>query len=300
MNIAIYSGCYFHYEMFGYIINYCKSRNFKLTIYLLKNSDQGYSLFYNTLFNNYFIEYKEVSEFNIEKQKYDIIFLTTDDDYNFDKSDNNINNKTICIDHYYQIRSPMFVKRVATRPFEQEHYRNWALPVYPIFNSSMKHASINIDKTIIILLTNSDNYNINIINRLRSNKKIVLHAISREMTINKFSGIDNSIDIFIHKNIEATLLFNILETASYVLSDISEAKNYTSHIMSGSIPISFSTLSSLIISKETNSYYQFKNAVEFDKESYDPILLHDIDIQLLEKERDEMIKKNHELFDTLI
>jgi hypothetical protein len=43
--------------------------------------------------------------------------------------------------------------------------------------------------------------------------------------------------------------------------------------MSGSIPLSFSILVPLIISKQTNSHYQFKNVVEFDKYSNEPISL---------------------------
>ncbi len=66
------------------------------------------------------------------------------------------------------------------------------------------------------------------------------------------------------------------------------------------IPISFSTLTPLIISKETNSYYQFKNVVEFVKESDEPIILHSIDIESLERERNELIDKNHALFDSMI
>lgn len=301
MNVAIFNGFHFHFEMFGYIIHYCRSRNFKLTIYLIKGRDEGYVEFYNTLFHNYVIEYKMLTEFSIEKHKYDIIFLTTDDDYNFDRSDNSINNKTICIDHYYIIRSPIFLKRVATRPFNQDYYRNWALPTYPVLNSTIKQSSIQNDKTVIVLLGHSPlNYNVNVINRLRSNKKIVIQAISRDINMDRFNGLDSSIDIVIHNNIDALTLFNILKSASYVITDLSECKNYTSEIMSGSVPISFSTLTPLIISKESNSYYKFKNALLFDKNSNEPILLNDIDIKLLEEERDEMINRNHELFDSFI
>jgi len=70
--------------------------------------------------------------------------------------------------------------------------------------------------------------------------------------------------------------------------------------MSGCIPLSFSMLVPLILSKETNSYYQFKNAIEYVKDSTDVIELKDIDYDELKKERSEHIEKNNALFDSLM
>jgi hypothetical protein len=63
--------------------------------------------------------------------------------------------------------------------------------------------------------------------------------------------------------------------------------------MSGSIPLSFSILVPLIISKQTNSHYQFKNVIEFDKyNTEEPIILNNTNEKFfinLENERTKLI-----------
>ena len=296
--IAIYNGFSFHYEMFGYIIHYCKTNNYNLTIY--SDDNLGYKDYYKTLYS--INEYRPVSLFHSERQNYDFIFLMTDDDWSY-KTDTK---KTICIDHYYKIRNHVFENRIATRPFSNEYYRKWALPIYPIKNSVDKNdasetnmSEININEINIVLLSDDSTYNMNVLKRLKSNNKIILHAISRTMTIERFKDM-NDIEIQIYRNIDTTQLIHILSNASYVITDISESKRYATDIISGSIPLAFSTLTPLIISKETNSYYKFKNVIEFDKNSMDPIVLNTINIDELKKERDELIQNNHNLFDSMI
>ena len=286
MKIAIYNGFSFHYEMFGYIIHYCKTKNYDLTIY--SDDNLGYKEYYKFIYSN---EYRSVSLFDSEKKMYDYIFLTTDDDWSYKINDIEINRKTICIDHYHKIRNPAFEKRIATRPFSNE--RKWALPVYPI-NQDINQNNDN--EIHIVLLSDDNKYSIHILNRLQSSKKIILYAIARNMTIDKFQGLN--MDIRICKNINATDLINILLKTSFIITDVSQSKNYVSDNMSGAIPLAFSTLTPLIISKETNAYYKFKNVIEFD--SVGPIQLHDINMDNLKKERDEMIQNNHLLFDSII
>ena len=47
----------------------------------------------------------------------------------------------------------------------------------------------------------------------------------------------------------------------------------------------------LIISKQTNEYYKFKNVIEFDKTTDDDIILTDISPELIENERNELMCK---------
>jgi hypothetical protein len=289
MKIAIYNGFSFHYEMFGYIIHYCRTKNYDLTIY--SDDNLGYKDYYKPIFSN---EYRPVYLFDSEKKEYDYIFLITDDDRSYKINDSEINKKTICIEHHYTIRNPVFENRIATRPFSSEH-RKWALPVYPIITNR------NIVKddtyTHVVFLCEDHKYNINIVKRLKSIDPIVFHAISRSMTRDKFQGID--IDVRIYRNIDTKELIKIISNASYIITDLALIKTHTHESMSGSIPLAFSTLTPLIISKETNAYYKFKNVIEFDNSS-DPIHLIEINRELLKKERDALIQKNHALFDSLI
>jgi len=305
MKIAIFSGldgC--HYEMFGYIIYFCMIKKYNLTIYCHTTGDIGFISFYNNFFYNYDIKYKELSLFEVEKHNYDNIFLTTDDDSTYNRNDLGINNKTIAIEHHYSIRCPAISNRIATRPFDPQYYRNWALATYPILNANEKKQKIINNDTIQIMLVGFTKFkfDIDVINRIKSigKKKIVINAASRQMIPDFFIGTDESVEVNIFKNIPATEFFDILCQSNYVLTDVSDNTDHTKYSMSGILPSAFSTLTPLIISRETNSYYQFKNVIEFDKNSNDSIVLQSIDIESLEKERDELIKKNHELFDSII
>jgi hypothetical protein len=288
--IAIYNGFNFHYEMFGYIIHYCKTKNYDLTIY--SDDNLGYNDYYKSL---YLInEYRPVTLFYSERQIYDFIFLTTDDDWSYKTEDSEINRKTICIDHYFKIRNPVFENRIATRPYSREYYRKWALPLYPI---DSERPYLDGDKTHVVFLCDDYKYNIDIVKRLKSTNPIIFHAISRSMTIDKFQGLD--IDVRIYRSIDMKKLVEIISNASYVITDLALIKTHKHEGMSGSIPLAFGTLTPLIISKESNAYYKFKNVIEFDN-SVEPILLHDINIDELKKERDELIQNNNNLFDSII
>ena len=295
MNIALFSGFRFHYEIFGYIMHFCESHGYYLTVYCYEDSHQGYLDFYRATWPS--IVYKDVSCFNKERHWYDKIFLLTDDDFNFHRGDLATNDKTICIDHYYKIRSPEFKTRVTVRPFAKEYYRDWALPVFPLFNNKVLEPGI----VTITILGDGSRYNTDILNRLTSaHGSIVIHAISRSMHVTKFKGLSASVKLFLHNNIQASALYEILHRSNYLITDLVDDKDYTNLVMSAAVPLAFSTLTPLIISSQTNSFYKFKNVIEFDKNSQDPIDLVPIDIKLIRADRDDIMCKNNSLFLKLI
>jgi hypothetical protein len=292
MKIAGYSGHNFHYEMFGYIIDYCKKNKYELTIYCKKEFDEGYIDMYNNIFSNYNVDYKEFYLLNTEINNYNIVILFSDCDKSYTSTKNNV----ICIDHYYISRSPNINKHIANRPYK-ENYRDWALPCYPIIEDRIYQNNYN----IAIINSVITKYNINIINRLKCPQKINIHAVSRNINISHFDGINNDkFNIILHKSPTALQLLNIINQCNYILTDISYDKPYEDKIMSGAIPFSFSTLRILIISKQTNQYYKFKNVIEFDKNSTDDIILKEIDFNKIKEERDILIKNNHELISKYI
>ena len=292
MKIAGYSSHTFHYEMFGYIIDYSKKYNYELTIYCKKEFDEGYINMYNNIFSDYKVEYKEYNQLNTEINNYNIIILFSDCDNSYKFTKNNV----ICIDHYYKTRSPNINKHIATRPYK-ENNRDWALPCYPIIKDRINQNNYN----ICIINSVTTKYNTNIINRLKYSQKINIHVISRNINIAHFDGINNDkFNIILHKSPTALQLLNIINQCDYILTDISYDKPYEDKIMSGAIPFSFSTLRTLIISKQTNQYYKFKNVIEFDNNSTDDIILKEIDINKIKEERDILIKNNHELISKCI
>jgi hypothetical protein len=144
-----------------------------------------------------------------------------------------------------------------------------------------------------MILGGSEVYNISLVNRLKSEKKIILHAISRSMDKSQFLNLNENIELKIHKNINTIELFKIGCKSDYIFTDVAYSPEYENMRMSGAIPFSFSLLIPLIISKQSNSHYQFKNVIEFDKYSNDFILLEDLNRNFfvnLENERLELVK----------
>uniref|UniRef100_A0A6C0JJC6 Glycosyltransferase n=1 Tax=viral metagenome TaxID=1070528 RepID=A0A6C0JJC6_9ZZZZ len=310
MKVAIFNGFHFHFEMFGYIIEYCKLKNHELTIFCsFNNSHLGWLSLYNSFFSDYQIEYKSKDEFiNYsleEKNAYDLFFLITDDDYSFCSTIPEINRKTICIDHYYKDRRSEFLNKLATRPFGGIYCRDWALPCFAIENqkNGLKYFHNMPELHIAIIGGWTDcTYNVSILHRIRFQGKIVIHAISKDMDHNKFQGIDfNKItELRIYKQIDTLYMLEVAKTCHFILTDATNDFIYEHDSMSGAIPMSFSLLIPLIISKKTNSYYQFKNVIEFEKHAHDEIVLHTIDFEALERERDELICHSFSMFDKYI
>ncbi len=314
---AIYNGFKFHYEVMGYILHYCLTQGHHAVVYCDLDSSNGYITLFQQLFGQESHEYRCIEEFDTEKCCYDVIFLLTDDDMSFSTNDPNINRKTIRIDHDFFVRRPEIQKCIATRPFlngngqessilttklvgncfamPENLGRPWALPCYPIIGSDSKADLIcqESHKTHIVIVNNDYFYHSSIINRLQSGKPIVIHAISRDMDASRFSHLRDDIELNIYKNIDAVELLRIVAHSDFVLTDVSVNPEYENIKMSGAIPLAFSTLVPLIISKQTNSHYQFKNVIEFDKYGREPIVLEKIlnsFFRKLEGERTEIIE----------
>lgn len=292
--VAIYNGFPFHYEMIGYLLYYCLDKNMDVVVYCCLDKSNGYNELFKEIFEKNNFEYRCISLFDSEKEQYDFYILVTDDDFSFKTDDENINNKTIRIDHVNLIRRPEINKCIATRPFFNGLVRPWALPCYPLISLNNKLDIVknnNKNETHVLILGNDHKYHTTIINRLYSEHPIFLHAVSREMDESKFSNLNENITLKIYKDINTSELFRIAVNCDYLLTDCTNI-DYENRKMSGSIPLSFSILLPLIISKQTNSHYQFENVIEFDKYSNDNIILKNMNEEFfihLDNERKKLI-----------
>ena len=308
--VAIFNGFPFHYEMFGYIIHYCKKNNLQLDIYT--NFERQYNWFhlYEKLFANdatFFFTFYHFREFENKRNNYDIVFIATDDDPNF--KNEWMTPKTICIDHHYTIRRTTATNHIATRPFK-ENARRWSLPCFKVVDISAKKRAIDIGShefAIHIAIVGGTHslkdgkYNINIINRLHpiNNKyKIILHAISRNISPTMFSGINQDIQLQIYSNVDTFEMIQILEKCSYFLTDVDYNNDHSNgYSMSGGVPLAFSNLLPLILSKQNNELYNFTSAVVFDIDNNDDILLSENVnplFDLVDDERNQLM----DMFDT--
>lgn len=308
--IAIYNSYPFHYEIFGYIMFYCFINKYTLDIFTENQYNIGWFFFYKNLFNqyakqNFFFHCYEEFEDDLVRNNFDLIFLTTDDDLTFKYEW--MNRKVICVNHYYKCRRIDYFHCLALRPFCENKIK-WALPCIPIIDSSFKMTMVDYYKdTINVAIIGGGNFDPNshnktIINRLSvndHNKKIVLHIISRLLTCD-LTSINKNIEVRKYTYLETEQMIQILMNCHYLLTDVNNVMmiHTKGHSMSGSIPLSFSCLNQLIISKQNNKYYNFMSALEFDLDTNDDIVLKDIDkntIETINYERNLLIDifRNH-------
>jgi hypothetical protein len=301
MKFAILNGLYMHYEMFGYIIHFCKCYEHTLTIFSTSES-HGWNIFYKQLFSE--TEWKSYELFKYEHNNYDYIFLTTDDDFTFADIIHTKKN-VFCIDHYYQNRRPQIQLEyhLATRPFSIE-YRKWALPCYPIIKTVEDKMYAIKDKQLLsndihIVIIGGGDYIMSSINRISSSYNIILHVISRDEPI-IFFDFNKNFTVFTHSNISTIQMMNILTYSSYILCDITRHKQHIDGLsMSGSIPISFSTLNKLIISNKNNNYYKFNSVITFDTDSTSLIEISHITINELKNIQDERNRLIHDFYNII-
>ena len=98
MRFAAYNGFPFHFEVLGHVIEYCKGQ---VDVYTVTEGSMGWIEYYG-------ISPLAPSEFCPDK--YDWIFLLTDDDWSFPDVDPD---KVICIDHQYFVRRHGPYRRVS-------------------------------------------------------------------------------------------------------------------------------------------------------------------------------------------
>ena len=77
--IGIFNSFQFHYEMYGFILNYAQNNDILVDIFTNQHINMGWLDFYKDKFNNFdIIDY---NKFDGNTEKYSIFFLATDDDF---------------------------------------------------------------------------------------------------------------------------------------------------------------------------------------------------------------------------
>ena len=290
--IGIFNSFPFHYEMFGFILNYAQNNNYKVDIFTNQINTLGWFDFYKENFNNF-----NIIDFNIfqgNTSDYFLYFLSTDDDPAFKsewKSDN-----VICLNHYYKIRNPNFKHYLNVANFKDSSLE-YSYPCYPLINYQDKIQ----DTTVCIVGGNIYHINNNyILDKLYSKHKIKLNIFTRKICNTNISNIDiNKFDINFIENIETSQMIKILKQSSYVLINYNNNDHHNKGISgSGSLQLALSTLCKPIIINTANQYLQIQNALEFNIDSNELIDLdEEINFNLLQEERSKYIDKFYKYID---
>jgi hypothetical protein len=157
----------------------------------------------------------------------------------------------------------------------------------------------------VVILGGTNDYTVEQICRLKSDSKIRLHIISRNVNRALLSSLENEFILCIYQNISTQEMIKILKESKYIMSDVTTKTDHINGlIMSGAVPLAFSTLNRLILSGENNKLYKFHTAITFDLDSNDPIFIkknyEENTIESIDQERHGLIESFHSLLMTTL
>jgi hypothetical protein len=262
IHILAFNGFPFHYEMIGFILDFCQKYDYEITTINAVSSPQWMSFYKSKYIFHQIYTLPSKQEL---VDKYDVVLLLTDDDYKFPNFFINFQN-TYCIDHHYSIRRPQikYEHHIPISPFFSRDVSLYALPIFDYIDLERKQQ--NIDKNKKPIITFLGDTNIPFITRIHSiiinTEDFDIYVINRTMT-----EINDSLPENVHlfENIDSTLMFQLLSDSSYMgfLVDPSH-EQYQCFRSTATIPISFTTGCKLFLPKNMNQYLKLTSIIEYD------------------------------------
>ena len=285
--ILLYNSFPFHNELFGFFFDYAQNKEFIVDVYCPHDR-----LEYFKLYQLYF-KFDIINSFN--HLDYDLVFVLTDSDWEYKREW--INNKTITLDHWYQIRNSHIKHHIPVSPFNSNTYKeNFIIPTYNIPELTYE------TKLLVKPL-----YNINIVimgryipenmDELKFLKydKIIFHIINCHGT---HPGLKNIENVILYENVSTIQLFNILLNSQYIYITDKNSSHNKSHSTSAAIALSFTTGCQLIIPEIMNRSLRLKSAIIY-KPDTDLYLNLEPDYELVFNEKKYLIDLRNKILDNL-
>lgn len=324
MKILIINNFHFHYEMFGYIIDFCKKYNHHLDILTGETNSLGILSWYESFFKYPYLQFlkkiqTDTKDIQNEKgESYDYIIYTTDDDMwvdiinsIIDINETNIYNKSICIEHSFQLRNPFCYHRIGIRNFIKRNI-DYVYPCYPVIDYFEKKKYLSksntINITIIARLDKLKDLNTDYKKIMKLNKHILVNHICYCESENKeyyqqlidklFESIGTSENIFFHHNLLYEDIDTILKYTHYVyIPEYKESCKYDK--TTGAIQLAFNYGCKIIFPEEGyKDAYQLSSPLEYI--SSPPVRLNKEPHKDVFDERNKLIKKRDNIFDNIL
>jgi hypothetical protein len=206
MKIAIFQGFpNMHFEMIGYMIDFCRTYNHEFCIYSPINDWKD---FYEFIFGK--LNWNPAIE-DFNPDNYDRIIVLTDNDQNFIEDWHS--DKCIRIDHAAGLtRRPTIRKSISVRPSLINSEILWALPCYPLITRELKIASVNKEPRVNIVSVGMNTPTEEQLTTLfRNFQDINFHIVAREIK-EKYT----EPNIFVYENASVSTMMNLLCQCDYV------------------------------------------------------------------------------------
>jgi len=279
MRIALFHGfTQIHYEMMGYLIDYCLSSRVEFDIFAVEDSF-GWKQWYADHFG---INVEWQHPIHFDGSKYDYIVVLTDDDpsYRFQHKTEYRRRafaiaygaKTVYIDHHADVRTGIYevLAHVATRDFASTP-RLWALPTYIItpFHKKVECVGGDHERLHIACVGNGNvPYDTSTLTSIFPNAPsyLTFHCINRKMPAGLLREANGEAASYVkcYECADTVQMMDILAKCSHVLclthpGDDKRAAN----IMSGVIPLSFAHGCQLILPQSWQDVYKFTSALPY-------------------------------------
>jgi hypothetical protein len=321
--IAIINGLYFHYECLGFFIEYSiyylKKNNYenkKPTIYLKYHEDNGYFIkrdellnwkqYYTNLFNLNESNWKTYEE--IENDDIDILFLTTDDDFEF-KSKWVNRFKIVSLNHLltrriYSDSSSFLNINIRYSNILNKDNERWSIPMFNALSCIEKKSILNnrnlpkkYDIHIVCIGTHSQPHPDQPKIMFKNNDKILFSVINRRIEHNY----ECNPNIDSYQFLNTPNFFNILANADYILC-FNYNPDHSSITLSASINIAFSFGARLIIPNEWQEKLNIRSAISYkfsDGSFHVPSITSEM-IDTLYQEREYFINHRNTVLDDAV
>ena len=315
MKIAIWHQEDIHFEMLGYLIDYCQQySNIELHIYTFIHYviAKDYMIWYSNFFKGIKIIWRTAyDEISFKNENYDVIILVSDSNtfYKTYLKDNYIE-KTISIEHWYQSRSENISTKICVRKFFNRPEIPYAMPCYNIISEYDKLKSINRDRLNVVFMGRFNIPSSTTLSYFNNFDNIDFHFIDWKIEYHSLKYLKNIPNLYVHEKMSNDDMIKLMNSSHFVFFYPSYIEGYPQHKTSATLHLAFSTLCIPIIPTSWNTHYKFSNnfIIEYDDlEFLRPNEQLDLSIDLflkklpyLTKQRSFEISKRNTIFDNLI
>lgn len=276
IRVGVFNGMDCHYEMIGYILAHCQSRDdVCCTVFVTFHGEMGWIDLYQGMFID--SAFKPLECFN--HSDFDHIVLLTDDDWKF-PFDNVDQTKVVCIDHVHYIRrhdDRSNLRRLSTRFFPKRPYADFVLPTFCIVDEESKRRSLasssspNASISIVCIGAAFEDFHslqhfvehvqsVFPVNTSSENDSRPLHFhLFHRHPVNLMIGShqDAGLSVTTHIGSDTQTMITTLQRSDYVM--MLNGEHRTQHTISGSCPLAYSCGCRILASEEWKQAYQLQS-----------------------------------------
>ena len=273
MIIAIYHCQDIHFEMIGYLVEYCIKYNFVCHIYQRSQYKDGRYNIPKSYMEWYLEHFKDsihlihviYSYYILEEINYDAIFLATDDALEIPYIEQ-YKSKIISINHFYTIRNDKVAIDIGTRFFSNRPEIPFAIPCFNIISEyDKRHITKNQTRVQVVFIGRFNIPSSKTFSLFNNFSDIDFHIVRwKKIETAYFKFLKKTPNIYIHAIETNDDLVDILSKAHYCFLHPMTIMGYHFMMLSGVLHYALSCLVKCIIPLTWNIRLNFTSFLEYD------------------------------------